>query len=251
MSSTSSETGTTQRSSAVANALAADLRRQIVSGKLALGTRLPPEPEMRERFSVSRATLRSAFRVLESEGLLKIHRGARGGAEVIHPPATTAARYFGLLLQTQGATLADFQTARQILEPPLAALLAANADANAVKRLREAVDAEAAVVNDPERYGHATVRFHELVAELSGSSTLWVVMDLLDGVLQRHTEVRIREEARQPELRKGHRAHARLVDLVEAGDADGARELWEAHVEEIGNALLRGTGRAKVVDLFD
>jgi DNA-binding FadR family transcriptional regulator len=182
---------------------------------------------------------------------LKIHRGARGGAEVIHPPATTAARYFGLLLQTQGATLADFQAARQILEPPLAALLATNADAAAIKRLREAVDAEAAVVNDPERYGHATVRFHELVAELSGSSTLWVVMDLIDGVLQRHTEVRIREEARQPELRKGHRAHARLVDLVEAGDADGARELWDAHVEEIGNALLRGTGRAKVVDLFD
>lgn len=250
MSSISSE-ATSTRSSAVAGALAARLRRQIVTGELALGTRLPPEPEMRERFSVSRATLRSAFRVLESEGLLKIHRGARGGAEVIHPPATTAARYFGLLLQTQGATLADFQSARQILEPPLAASLAAHADADAIARLRAAVDAEAAVVGDPQRYGHATVQFHELVAELSGSTTLWVVMDLLDGVLQRHTEVRLREEARQPELRKGHRAHSRLVDLVEAGDVDGARALWQAHVEEIGAALLRGTGRSKVVDLFD
>jgi DNA-binding FadR family transcriptional regulator len=206
---------------------------------------------MRERFSVSRATLRSAFRVLESEGLLKIHRGARGGAEVIHPPATTAARYFGLLLQTEGATLADFQTARQILEPPLAEALASNADEAAIRRLRDALELEAQVVSDPERYGYATVHFHELVAELSGATTLWVVMDLLHGVLQRHTEVRIREEARAPELRKGHRAHVRLVELVEAGDSAAARELWQAHVDEIGTALLRGTGRSRVVDLFD
>jgi DNA-binding FadR family transcriptional regulator len=235
----------------VANALAADLRRQIVTGELRLGTRLPPEPEMRERFSVSRATLRSAFRVLESEGLLKIHRGARGGAEVTHPPATTAARYFGLLLQTQGATLADFQAAREILEPPLAAGLAANADAAAIARLREALELVGRTVSDPEQYGQQTVRFHELVAELSGSNTLWVVMDLLHGVLQRHTEVRLREEARAPELRKGHRAHARLVELVEAGDVEGARRLWQAHIEEIGAALLRASGRSRVVDLFD
>jgi DNA-binding FadR family transcriptional regulator len=235
----------------VANALAADLRRRIVTGDLGVGTRLPPEPEMRERFAVSRATLRSAFRVLESEGLLKIHRGARGGAEVTHPPAATAARYFGLLLQTRGATLADFQTARQILEPPLAAGLAVNADEAAVARLREALDIEERAITDPDRYGDATVRFHELVAELSGSATLWVVMDLLHGVLQRHTEVRLREEARTPELRKGHRAHVRLVELVEAGDAVAARSLWQAHVEEIGTALLRGAGRSRVVDLFD
>jgi DNA-binding FadR family transcriptional regulator len=226
-----------------ARRLARDLRRQIVTGELAVGTRLAAEPELQEQFDVSRATLRSAFRVLEAEGLVRIHRGARGGAEVTHPSADAAARYFGLVLQSRRTRLEDFAYARTVLEPHAAALAAQHATPADVARLKAALDTEnqALASGDIEMFLEATVAFHGLVAEIGGSSTLWVIMDLVDGVLQRHAEGRIRSgRATDPELRKD-KTHAQLLDRIAGGDVVGAREVWAKHAQSLGTAMVKNS----------
>ena len=60
--------------------VAAELRRQIVLGKLKQDDQLPSENALMEQFGVSRPTLREAFRILESEGAITVRRGVRGGA---------------------------------------------------------------------------------------------------------------------------------------------------------------------------
>lgn len=67
----------------MAERVAAVLRRMMVRGEIAEGAMLPPESELTSRFGVSRPTLREALRVLESESLIKVERGVRGGARVI------------------------------------------------------------------------------------------------------------------------------------------------------------------------
>src|SRR4051794_13190056 len=80
----------------MAELVAGHLRRQIVRGELAEGAALPTEAALMQQFQVSRPTLREAFRVLESESLITVRRGARGGARVQLPNADVAARYAGL-----------------------------------------------------------------------------------------------------------------------------------------------------------
>ena len=63
-----------------AELVTAQLRSQIVRGDLREGDALPPEATLMTQFGVSRPTLREAFRVLESEALISVRRGARGGA---------------------------------------------------------------------------------------------------------------------------------------------------------------------------
>ena len=63
-----------------AELVATQLRNQIVRGDLREGDALPPEAALMAQFGVSRPTLREAFRVLESEALISVRRGARGGA---------------------------------------------------------------------------------------------------------------------------------------------------------------------------
>jgi DNA-binding FadR family transcriptional regulator len=104
--------------------IATYLRRQIVRGELQPGEILPAESQLMEQFSVSRPTLREAFRILEAETLISVRRGSRGGARVVVPEASVAARYVGLLLQIKGATINDVYEARMISEPPCARLLA-------------------------------------------------------------------------------------------------------------------------------
>ena len=69
--------GTLMRIPKMAELVAAHLRRQIVRGDLQEGDALPPETVLMEQFGVSRPTLREAFRVLESEALISVRRGAR------------------------------------------------------------------------------------------------------------------------------------------------------------------------------
>jgi DNA-binding GntR family transcriptional regulator len=65
--------------------VAAHIRKLIVVGELAEGDLLPPEAEMLEQLSVSRPTLRQAFRVLEAEHLITVQRGSRGGTTAVRP----------------------------------------------------------------------------------------------------------------------------------------------------------------------
>jgi DNA-binding FadR family transcriptional regulator len=233
-----------------AEQLTAELRRRIVMGQLPVGTRLPPEPEMREELGVSRATLREAFRVLESDGLIAVQRGARGGAEVRHPSPESAARYFGLLLQSESTTIEDFQKAREVLEPPMAGMLARRRDKAAIAALEEALELERASIDDPEAHARAGVHFHDIVAEHCGSPTLAVLLSLMDAVIHASTTVLFRDDPRSGSMRRTHRSHEQLVELVRAGDATGAEELWAAHMRKTGAAMLAGVDAQQVMDLF-
>ncbi|MGA9492864.1 MAG: winged helix-turn-helix domain-containing protein, partial [Mycobacterium sp.] len=82
--------------------IAADLRRRIVTGELAPGQTLPSETSLMAEFGVSRPTLREAFRILEAEAIITVVRGPKGGAKVLEPDGSMAARYTGTLLQYQG-----------------------------------------------------------------------------------------------------------------------------------------------------
>lgn len=53
-----------------------DLRRRIVSGEFAPGARLPSEAALCERYRVSRVTVRTAAKSLESQGLVDIRHGS-------------------------------------------------------------------------------------------------------------------------------------------------------------------------------
>ena len=95
-----------------AELVAHDLRKRIVRGELREGESLPAEATLTEQFGVSRPTLREAFRVLETEQLITVRRGARGGAAVHAPSAAMVARYASFFLEHDGASLADVLEAR-------------------------------------------------------------------------------------------------------------------------------------------
>ena len=75
-----------------AEIVADELRRQIIDGELTDGDLLPRQEVLVEQFNVSLVSLREALRILETEGLVSVRRGNRGGA-VVHAPAKASAAY--------------------------------------------------------------------------------------------------------------------------------------------------------------
>jgi DNA-binding FadR family transcriptional regulator len=230
------------------------IRRRIVLGELRDGESLPPEPALITQYGVSRPTFREALRILQSESLISIRRGSRGGARVHAPSVDSVARQAGYLLQHQHTSLADVYEARLVIEPPAAAMLAERRSAAVVGELRQALEEEQAAVHDPRRFARASARFHERVVELGGNNTLSLFTGILGEIIDAHTETVFLEASDAAAVDRdsdvAHRSHEHLVELVEAGDVDGARAHWLAHMEAIEAVMLRGKRTRPVVELF-
>jgi len=236
-----------------AELVAAQLRRQIVRGDLVEGDALPPEAALMEQFGVSRPTLREAFRVLESEALISVRRGAHGGARVHTPNGDVAARYAALVLEHRGTTLADLFEARDVIEAPCVGLLAARRSDSDITRLREALAEAEEVIDDPDRVVRGLAAFHHLVVQLAGNQTLIVLSGMLHHILDLAAAQVAADADRQANrrmIRKAHRAHENLVDLVAARQADEAEAMWRRHLAAGEEYILGGPGPKTVLDLL-
>ncbi|MEU6228842.1 FadR/GntR family transcriptional regulator [Streptomyces sp. NPDC047042] len=238
----------------MAELVAAQLRRKIVRGELAEGEALPAETALMAEFAVSRPTLREAFRVLESESLISVRRGARGGARVQTPEGTVAARYAGVVLEYRGTTLKDVYDARTVIEAPCAGLLAERRTDDDLERLREAVAEAEALMDDPSAFIRAHMEFHALVVELAGNETLAVLNGMVRHIIDQANWSHVDLDAGSPENvranRRGFRAHRALVDLVAARRTEAAEELWRLHLQEAEDYLLQNRSMTTVLDLL-
>lgn len=243
--------GTQVRVPKSAELVARALRLQIVKGDLQEGDSLPSESVLMQQFGVSRPTLREAFRILESEQLITIHRGARGGGRVHVPNGDVAARYAALVLQHQGTTLRDVYGARAVIEPACARMLATKRTNQQLKLLRAALEAEAEQ-HGPRDVQHAA-HFHRLVVELAGNQTLTLVSGMIQHILELATASWVSAEAEQATARrtaKAHRAHEELLGHIEHKDAHAAELAWAKHLAETQSQVLAGSAGETVLDLF-
>jgi GntR family transcriptional regulator, transcriptional repressor for pyruvate dehydrogenase complex len=253
--------GTLVRAPKTGELIATHLRRQIVKGELQPGETLPAESLLMEQYGVSRPTLREAFRILEAETLIQVRRGSHGGARVVAPDISVAARYVGLLLQMAGTTINDVYEARMVSEPACARLLAVHrTDADiekmtaVVDALKAEVDARKPFIPDPQTWSTLTYRFHELILEGCGNKTLAIQGAVLQDIAATHLRAKIsqRDDSDTDErFQRVIRSYAKLISLVKAGNAAAAEKHWRSHMEVAAQYLLRADLKTKpVVDLF-
>ena len=216
-----------------ASQIAAQIRKQIVMGDLTEGELLPSEPEMVKRFGVSRPTLRQAFRILETEHLITVQRGSRGGTTVLRPSTKLGRRYLSDLLRHRKTTVGDVLTARLMIEPAAVAQLARQRDQSALEALHALVADQNS--DDDEIASSAADQFHIRLVELAANPILTQYCQLLHYLIRGHVR-QLASQPRDAELKLAHRsveAHAKLVDLVAAGAVHAAVDHWRAHLSDV------------------
>jgi DNA-binding FadR family transcriptional regulator len=247
------------RAPKTAELIAARIRQRIARGQLADGDALPSELQLMDEFGVSRPILREAIRILESESLIEVRRGVRGGARVHLPDPGPIACYASLLLQIQGATLADVLDARLAIEPTTARMVAERRSPVVLEKLRACHDDELRTTSDVRARAAACARFHNTLVESSGNSTLNLLIGVLNTIIDHHHALiaaRLSREwagFRGPYLHLIVEAHGRLLQLIEAGEAEAAEQLWREHMQESKawvNAQLGDDRSTTLVDLM-
>ena len=240
-----------------AEIIADELRRQIIDGELADGDVLPRQEVLVEQFNVSLVSLREALRILETEGLVSVRRGNRGGA-VVHAPAKASAAYMlGLLLQSDYVPLGDLGTALQELEPTCAALAARRPDRadELVPKLREINEAMAENIDDGARFTEIGNQFHDEVVRGCGNHTMIAVVGSLETLWTSHLQQWADKTAARgeyPSMSKRRVAlniHNKITDAIEAGESDRARRLAARHLADTQTYFMAGDPEQRIVAL--
>lgn len=142
----------------------------IRAGVYPPGSRLPTVDALANRLGVSRPTVGEAMRVLATYGVVRVHRGATGGTEVVSPaiPADLM-RLSGRRFDVPLRQLVD---ARRVVEMELARLASQHATDEQFAELQRAVDMLVPARGHPAEWIHANNLFHYTIAKAADNEPL-------------------------------------------------------------------------------
>ena len=202
----------------------------IESGEYSIGSRLPSERELAERFSVSRPTIREAVIALEAKGRVSVKTGS--GVYVVEP----SVEFTGLAKSVSPFELIE---SRVFIEGEAAALAAVLITESQLAELEKALEAMALenVEGDPASVV-ADRKFHSIISEATNNrvlsmliSQLWDVQEELDNIRIAHQAVCMKDDARRL---AEHRA---IFDAMVENDPNKARVAMRNHFSRMLTAL--------------
>lgn len=191
------------------------------------GDQLPSEKIMLDEYGVGRGTLRESLRFLELQGIVSIKPGPQGGPVIEQPNATGVATSLMLLLQFERAPYRTIIEAREALEPAIAGLAAERLTDAALEPLIRNVELMGEHIDDESVFLELNQEFHDLVAIGSGNELfrhlIEALIDILDGS---SVGIDYPEHRRRAILS----AHVRILESLQAHDADAAIQAMQQHV---------------------
>ncbi len=187
-----------------------ELEQCIRDGRWAVGSKIPPEPELAALFDVSRNTIREALQSLIHGGLLQARPG--DGTYVLAHSRLEAIIH-NQLNDTEFARILE---ARLALEREIASLAAENRTESDLRELSELLarrNETGAVADD--------VQFHAAVAQATGNHILSGFYDVICQYMANHMPQKLNEQQKEAE----NSLHNGLFEAIKNQDSHQAVSL--------------------------
>jgi GntR family transcriptional regulator, transcriptional repressor for pyruvate dehydrogenase complex len=203
---------------------------------LAPGDLLPPERELIAELHVGRNTLREALRLLEVQGVVTVKTGARGGPVVSRPDHRPLADTLSVFLQAAEAAYIEVVRARRVIEADMAWLAAEHGSDEDIAAIRESAVRMESLLDDEAKFFDENLRFHHACAVAAHNSVLQVFHSSLKAVSDGHI-IGISYSARRRAAILA--AHRRVLEAIEARDAEASHQAMDDHMLEFEEYLKR------------
>ena len=210
--------------------VAKHLEREILSGALKPGDRLPPERDLQVKFGVGRPAIREALITLQRSGLIEIGNGAP--ARVASPTMQGVVSGMVPAVQQILATAEgqrNLQGVRLFMEIGLVRHAALRADEDDLTKLSTALENNRAAVGNVATFIQTDVAFHYCLACMMRNPAFLALHDAMSTWLYDQRRVALMEP---DEDRRGYEAHARIFTAVQMHDPDLAEAAMRSHLEE-------------------
>ena len=206
----------------------------VKRSELKPGDKLPPERELAEKLSISRNSLREAFRVLESRGLIKSKAG--GGRYVREIRKNGYSNTENIILSLEKSSILELLEAREIFEVKIAKIAAQRAtveDTELIEQVLNKMNEEEELKD--EKKTESDTEFHLAIARASHNfvftNIIRLHLDLLKGTREKTQQIPGRREERW-------REHQAILQAIKEHDSKKAGEAMLKHLRNIREIVV-------------
>lgn len=222
-----------------AQVVAQQIKDAVLSGRIAIGDKLPAERNLIEQFGYSRSVVREALRLLEDDGLIELQAGRNGGAVVKNPDTSQIVSKFDMLLRLQSTRIQEVAEAQRLIEPLVVQLAIKRATARDLAAVRRTIELIEANPDDVELVRMQSNKFHTLLGEATKNNVIAII-----AALVRQIVVDLKYEGDANEAMAIARIHRKILEAIEQGDAEVATRRSLRHINATEDVMC-SRSRAK------
>ncbi len=215
------------------------LLEMIQSGVIKAGSQLPPERSLQKQLGISRVSLREALNILE---VLKVVKRRAGKGSMVQDINIDTFLDPGQLAKhvTLGERdlLLDLMDFRLVIECHAASLAAERINQHYLDQLQTALFdmRNAHDTHDDGKFIDSDFMFHQVLAWATRSHVYQRIFYLIHSLLRTSLQRTVRQVGA---YERAIREHEAVLDAIEAGDAQGARQAMEQHLADVRADLER------------
>src|SRR3981081_2259779 len=213
--------------------LIAKFKQLISRGRIAPGSKFPPERELAKEFGVNRASLRQALKVLEIMGVLTQRVG--DGTYLSASAESILKEPLDFLILLDDLSHHELMETRMIVEPELAARAAERATTEDLVSLRRAIGAMESCRTNQERL-EADLAFHQCIFRASGNR----ICHLLFNVIHRSVLTSMSKLSTRVPLDRPLTFHNRIFSAIQQRNPEEARRQMLEHIADTKALLATG-----------
>ncbi len=209
------------------------IERDLLSGTLKPGNRLPGERALAAELGVGRSSVREALRVLEVLGLVRTNTGSGplAGAMIVATPAGGMSQLMRLQVAATGFPVADIVRTRLVLETAVVAELALAAKSAPLDEAQQLLDAMDSPGLTPPEFLALDAAFHAALAEASANQVITAMMAGLRNSIEGYVLAGV---ARLPNWASSvdrlRAEHGGILAAIRVGDTDLASTRMHDHI---------------------
>lgn len=221
-------TMTPDRTPKAAEHLRQRLQEMILQQGKRPGERISSETELIAQLGHSRATVREALRMLESDGVIMLRPGSKGGVFVAEPKKNRLSPMLKTYLEFGHIERKDVLEVRGELETGAARLAAVNRAPEDIDRLRESIARLEQLADDSTNAAQENIRFHYLIVEAAHNPLLSMLVNALHHVMYTPT---LGVSYDRQRVLAAIEMHKRIVDAIEKRDPALAQAALHRHLK--------------------
>jgi GntR family transcriptional repressor for pyruvate dehydrogenase complex len=220
------------KQSLIYEAIIEHLKEQFSNGDLKPGDRLPTVAALAKQLDVNPASVREAYRVLETLGVLTLGRGT---GTFVSNNVNASSDLLVHLRFAERESIAHLQEARRLIEPTVAALAAQRATPAEIEAIMSAAEELENVVRYGDSYVDPDVRFHELIFLAAHNP---VLAQFLTVIRERLLDSRRLTKDIPHAIEKAAHYHKLIAIAIKERNADAARALMSRHVDDVERSYM-------------
>jgi GntR family transcriptional repressor for pyruvate dehydrogenase complex len=204
------------------------IKKDIDSGRLNPGEKLPPQTKMAGNYGVGISSVREAVNTLEVMGILEVIQGS--GTYIRKEQPINKSLFDELEADLANASAFELFELRELLECRAAGLAATRADDNSIQKVIDCCDNLVKNASDNQKFIEADRNFHKEISRATGQTAISIIIDLIHHI--NHSHIKLAQKTLKEEYRiKAVETARQITSHIKSGNELSAVRCMRSHLD--------------------